>query len=237
MTYNPPIGSIYHLYTTYIFPIGWLYITYHLLKEPGNSIDHIHIFVKRVKGIAPASLPQDCHTRSKELLDAFMARSPKSVQSTGPVVKPSGLCNHYYPENLGKLYKFDKHIFQLGWNHQLVMIRNPSTRIPGYFLSFGGNQKKRIQKTQNKHPQHFWEDTNNFFALNSNPQIVEFFRIRRAACLIGSWLHLPIYFRPFKGATWRIVPTICKGSHNPRNGKLTITMVMNHLLTGMILQV
>jgi len=25
--YNPPIGSIYHLYTTYILPIGWLYGT------------------------------------------------------------------------------------------------------------------------------------------------------------------------------------------------------------------
>ena len=25
--------------TTYILPIGWLYITYHLLREPGNSIE------------------------------------------------------------------------------------------------------------------------------------------------------------------------------------------------------
>ena len=25
------------VYTTYILPIGWLYITYHLLREPGNS--------------------------------------------------------------------------------------------------------------------------------------------------------------------------------------------------------
>ena len=39
ITYNPPLGSIYHLYTTYILPIGWLYGTYHLLREPGNSID------------------------------------------------------------------------------------------------------------------------------------------------------------------------------------------------------
>ena len=37
--YNPPIGSTYHLYTTYILPIGWLYAPYHLLREPGNSID------------------------------------------------------------------------------------------------------------------------------------------------------------------------------------------------------
>ena len=39
MIYNHRIGSIYHLYTTYILPSGWLYATYHLLREPGNSID------------------------------------------------------------------------------------------------------------------------------------------------------------------------------------------------------
>ena len=37
-------GSMYHLYTIhiyiYILPIGLLYATYHLLREPGNSIDH-----------------------------------------------------------------------------------------------------------------------------------------------------------------------------------------------------
>ncbi len=31
---HPPIGSIYHLYTTYILPSGGLYATYHLLREP-----------------------------------------------------------------------------------------------------------------------------------------------------------------------------------------------------------
>ena len=39
MIYNPPIGSIYHLYTTYILPIGWSYITYHLLREPETAVD------------------------------------------------------------------------------------------------------------------------------------------------------------------------------------------------------
>ena len=39
MAYNPPIGSIYHLYTTYILPSGGLYATYHLLGEPGTTID------------------------------------------------------------------------------------------------------------------------------------------------------------------------------------------------------
>ena len=39
MAYNPPIGSIYHLYTTYILPSGGLYATYHLLPEPERSIE------------------------------------------------------------------------------------------------------------------------------------------------------------------------------------------------------
>ena len=39
MAYNPPIGSIYHLYTTYILPSGGLYATYHLLGEPETTID------------------------------------------------------------------------------------------------------------------------------------------------------------------------------------------------------
>ena len=36
---NPPIGSIYHLYTTYILPSGGLYAIYHLLGEPETTID------------------------------------------------------------------------------------------------------------------------------------------------------------------------------------------------------
>ena len=39
MAYNPPIGSIYHLYTTYILPSGWLYGTYHLLGAPETTIE------------------------------------------------------------------------------------------------------------------------------------------------------------------------------------------------------
>ena len=40
MAYNPPIGSIYHLYTTYILPSGGLYATYHLLGEPETTIEY-----------------------------------------------------------------------------------------------------------------------------------------------------------------------------------------------------
>ena len=39
MAYNHPIGSIYHLYTTYILPSGGLYNPYHLLGEPETTID------------------------------------------------------------------------------------------------------------------------------------------------------------------------------------------------------
>ena len=39
MAYDPPIGSIYHLYTTWILPSGGLYATYHLLREPETTFD------------------------------------------------------------------------------------------------------------------------------------------------------------------------------------------------------
>ena len=47
MAYNPPIGSIYHLYTTHILPSGGLYATYHLLREPETTIDIILLFLYR----------------------------------------------------------------------------------------------------------------------------------------------------------------------------------------------
>ena len=40
MIYHHPIGSIYHLYTTYILPIGWLYISPTTYKgEPETTIE------------------------------------------------------------------------------------------------------------------------------------------------------------------------------------------------------
>ena len=44
MIYNPPIGSIYHLYRYHLYIANWVIIcilnaTYHLLREPENSID------------------------------------------------------------------------------------------------------------------------------------------------------------------------------------------------------
>ena len=49
MAYSPPIGSIYHLYTTYILPSGGLYATYHLLGEPEATIEMKGFFLV-VKG-------------------------------------------------------------------------------------------------------------------------------------------------------------------------------------------
>ena len=49
VAYNPPIGSIYHLYTTYILPSGGLYATYHLLGEPETTIEHWAWLVKHLQ--------------------------------------------------------------------------------------------------------------------------------------------------------------------------------------------
>ena len=39
MAYNPPEGNIEVVYKWYILPIGGLYATYHLLREPETTID------------------------------------------------------------------------------------------------------------------------------------------------------------------------------------------------------
>ena len=46
MAYNPPIGSIYHLYTTYILPSGGLHNPYHLLWEPETTIEYLEDYNK-----------------------------------------------------------------------------------------------------------------------------------------------------------------------------------------------
>ena len=49
--YNHPIGSIYHLYTTYIYilPSGGLYATYHLLWEPETTMEPLVFFFGKKK--------------------------------------------------------------------------------------------------------------------------------------------------------------------------------------------
>ena len=37
------------VYTTYILPIGWLYATYHLLREPGTSIEVLDTILDKNK--------------------------------------------------------------------------------------------------------------------------------------------------------------------------------------------
>ncbi len=53
MAYNPPIGSIYHLYTTYILPPGGLYATYHLIGEPETTIDLYILMTKHLTELRP----------------------------------------------------------------------------------------------------------------------------------------------------------------------------------------
>ena len=41
VAYNPPEGNIEVVYKWYILPIGGLYITYHLLREPETTIEDV----------------------------------------------------------------------------------------------------------------------------------------------------------------------------------------------------
>ena len=50
MIYNHPIGNIEVVYKWYILLIGDLHITYHLLREPGNSIDQILFWSRDMVG-------------------------------------------------------------------------------------------------------------------------------------------------------------------------------------------
>ena len=59
--YNHPIGSIYHLYTTYILPSRGIYSPYHPLQEPEKSIElvicSICAMVKRRVSLGMGNLP------------------------------------------------------------------------------------------------------------------------------------------------------------------------------------
>ena len=50
------LGNIKVVYKWYILPNGGLYITYHLLREPGNSIDNEALFLWGV-GILGGDFP------------------------------------------------------------------------------------------------------------------------------------------------------------------------------------
>ena len=55
MAYNPPIGNIYHIYTTYILPSEGVYNPYHPLQEPEKSIDHVRVLNLARVGFFPSS--------------------------------------------------------------------------------------------------------------------------------------------------------------------------------------
>ena len=68
MAYNPPIGSIYHLYTTYILPSGGLYATYHPLGEPETTIGPTGFFTFLIRNLVWMSLgKKHCRNRSNVL--------------------------------------------------------------------------------------------------------------------------------------------------------------------------
>ena len=65
VAYNNPIRNIYHLYTTYILlPIGLLYATYHLLREPETAIGLPKPMVKLVNQAIRDGGPLDFHGNS-----------------------------------------------------------------------------------------------------------------------------------------------------------------------------
>ena len=83
MAYNPPIGSIYHLYTTYILPSGGLYATYHLLGEPETTIDEMfeapERLVERAMSINALQESQRPSWEDGRPIYIYTHRSPRSV--------------------------------------------------------------------------------------------------------------------------------------------------------------
>ena len=59
--FHPPEGKDYkwyiYIYKWYILPIGGLYVTYHLLREPETTIDTLKIFKCAVQFVQIAYLP------------------------------------------------------------------------------------------------------------------------------------------------------------------------------------
>ena len=76
MAYNPPIGSIYHLYTTYILPSGGLYATYHLLGEPEPTIES---WEKVEESLALWAVESRCEELGISA-DVFFIRSSRSIK-------------------------------------------------------------------------------------------------------------------------------------------------------------
>ena len=71
--YNHPIGSIYHLYTTYILPIGWLYATYHLLSPLKKCLPKWEVFNKNDISCSKQKLLES------ERLDGIFKNNPEKI--------------------------------------------------------------------------------------------------------------------------------------------------------------
>ena len=88
--YNHPIGSIYHLYTTYILPSGELCAAYHLLREPETTIDSGTRFLPTSQSPnyiqkSKFSGPSCCHENSSRNRDTcFFGLIPSSLGTCSP---------------------------------------------------------------------------------------------------------------------------------------------------------
>ena len=104
MAYNPPIGSIYHLYTTYILPSGGIYATYHLLGEPETTID---LRSSGSKLLTPIKL--SCQFLQIYLNMTIFFRELRPMTELG-----GGFKHFLFSPLLGEDSHFDEHIFQKG---------------------------------------------------------------------------------------------------------------------------
>ena len=71
MASNPPIGSIYHKFTTYILPSGGLYATYHLLREPETTIEDVLPGIVSGDRITPIYKPKKSHLEGVPQPDVY----------------------------------------------------------------------------------------------------------------------------------------------------------------------
>ena len=156
MAYNLPIGSIYHLYTTYILPSVGLYATYHLLGERKTTIDtcfnHVilggHVFrvnepsCEVVKKPPPRCqwytrlVPKKNSTQLLHVEGKWPGVYLDVSKNRGGPPKSSHFNRvfHYKPSILGKPYLW-QHLFDVmyihGLNKYTAEITYPSSQIHG----------------------------------------------------------------------------------------------------------
>ena len=122
----PPIGSIYHLYTTYILPSGGLYATYHLLGEPETTIDSG--FMNDLNLTCTSYFPigwfkyQLNHTGFQEMVfPSPDGAEPYRVPKEGPKVRVNKKCSPavtHFQNGLGKKVVSNSSFNFASWRYQ-----------------------------------------------------------------------------------------------------------------------